>query len=183
MVYPALLPLMHTRRLPVIDWTDAPADFNGLVRFADRRNLVSARVPSHSAKTGHGPHSSKLVVICVVLLLFVLFYVLFVCKCVLYYCHRVLTQLQLTYIISKAVYSSEIRGGKVGISTMHVETCWQCQFQDITVRTTIRSWHWNKSQRVLFVAWRVSYCSPTTCQAHVGLLCIQWCTMSTYAQE
>jgi hypothetical protein len=35
------------------------------------------------AKTGHGPHSFKLVVICVVLLLFVLFYVLFVCKCIL----------------------------------------------------------------------------------------------------
>ena len=53
------------------------------------------------------PHSSRLVVICVVLLLFVLFcvlfvfvlfYVLFVCKCVLYHCHRVLTQLQLTDI-------------------------------------------------------------------------------------
>jgi len=28
----------------------------------------------------------------------VLFYVLFVCKSVLYYCHRVLTQLQLTNI-------------------------------------------------------------------------------------
>jgi len=48
------------------------------------------------AKMGHGPRSSKLVAICVVLLLFVLFYVLFVfvlfcvlfvCKCVLYYCH------------------------------------------------------------------------------------------------
>jgi len=48
-----------------------------------------------------------LVVICVVLLLlvlvyvlfvFVLFYVLFACKCVLYHCHRVLTQLQLTNI-------------------------------------------------------------------------------------
>jgi hypothetical protein len=35
------------------------------------------------AKTGHGPHSSSLVCICVVRLLFVLFYVLFVCKCVL----------------------------------------------------------------------------------------------------
>jgi len=35
------------------------------------------------AKTGHGPHSSTLVVICVVRLLSVLFYVFFVCKCVL----------------------------------------------------------------------------------------------------
>ena len=35
------------------------------------------------AKTGHGPHSSTLVVICVVRLLFVLFFVLFMCKCVL----------------------------------------------------------------------------------------------------
>jgi len=34
-------------------------------------------------KMGHGPHSSTLLVICVVLLLFVLFYVLFVCKCVM----------------------------------------------------------------------------------------------------
>jgi hypothetical protein len=47
MVYPALLPLMRTPRLPVVDWTDAPADLNGLVRFAERRNLVSARVPTH----------------------------------------------------------------------------------------------------------------------------------------
>jgi hypothetical protein len=47
MVYPALLPLMRTPRLPIVDRTDAPADLNGLVRFAERRNLVSARVPSH----------------------------------------------------------------------------------------------------------------------------------------
>ena len=47
MVYPALLPLMHTPRLPVVDWTDAPADLNGLVRFTERLDLVSARVPSH----------------------------------------------------------------------------------------------------------------------------------------
>ena len=42
MVYPALLPLMRTPPLPVVDRTDAPADLNGLVRFAERRNLVSA---------------------------------------------------------------------------------------------------------------------------------------------
>ena len=48
---------------------------------------ANARVKS--AKMGHGPQSSKL---------FVLFFVLFVCKCVLYYCHRVATQLQLTNI-------------------------------------------------------------------------------------
>jgi len=47
MVYPALLPLMRTPRLPVVDWTDVPADLNGLVRFSERRSLVSARVPSH----------------------------------------------------------------------------------------------------------------------------------------
>jgi len=47
MVYPALLPLMRTPRLPVVDWTDAPADLNGLARYAERRNLVSAHVPSY----------------------------------------------------------------------------------------------------------------------------------------
>jgi hypothetical protein len=47
-------------------------------------------------KTGHGPHSSNCcVVLCIVC--FVSFYVFFVCKCVLYYCHRVTTQLQLIY--------------------------------------------------------------------------------------
>ena len=64
---------------------------------------------------GHDPHSSKLVVICVLLLLFVLFYVLFafvlfyilfVCKCVLYYCDRVLTELQLTNILYHVKYES-----------------------------------------------------------------------------
>ena len=38
---------MRTPRLPVVDWTHAPADLNGLVRVAERRNLVSAHVPSH----------------------------------------------------------------------------------------------------------------------------------------
>jgi len=39
-VYPALLELMRTPRLAVVD-------LNGLVRFAERLNLVSAHVPSY----------------------------------------------------------------------------------------------------------------------------------------
>ena len=46
-VYPALLTLMRTPRLPAVDWTDSPADLNGLVRLGGRQNLVSARVSSH----------------------------------------------------------------------------------------------------------------------------------------
>ena len=49
-VHPALLKLMSTPRLPAVDWTDTPTDLNGLVRFGERRNLVSARVPSRSAR-------------------------------------------------------------------------------------------------------------------------------------
>ena len=52
-MHPALLPLMRTPRLPAVDWTDTPADINGLVRFAERRNLVSARVPSHFKRSLH----------------------------------------------------------------------------------------------------------------------------------
>ena len=38
---------MGAPRLTVVDGTDAPADLNGLVRFAERRNLAYACVPSH----------------------------------------------------------------------------------------------------------------------------------------
>ena len=50
-VYPALLTLMRTPRLPAVGGTDSPADLNGLVRFGERRNLVSARVPSVFKRT------------------------------------------------------------------------------------------------------------------------------------
>jgi magnesium-transporting ATPase (P-type) len=58
------------------------------------------------AKKEYGPHSSKLVVICVVLLLFVLFYV-FVCKCVLYYCHRVTTQIAVNKYVYHIIYKMQ----------------------------------------------------------------------------
>ena len=35
-VYPALLTLMRTPRLPAVEWTDSPADLNGLVRLGGR---------------------------------------------------------------------------------------------------------------------------------------------------
>jgi hypothetical protein len=47
MVYPALLPLMRTPRLPVVNRTHAPADLNGFIHFAKRQNMVSARVLPH----------------------------------------------------------------------------------------------------------------------------------------
>ena len=50
-VCPALLTLMRTPRLPAVDWADAPADLNGLVRFGERRTLVSARVLSRFKRT------------------------------------------------------------------------------------------------------------------------------------
>ena len=56
---------------------------------------ANARV--NLAKTGHGPHSPKLLC-CPMYFCFVSFCVLFLCKCVLYYCHRVTTQLQLINI-------------------------------------------------------------------------------------
>ena len=56
MVYPALLTLMRTPRLPVVDLTEAPADLNRLVRFAERRNLVSAHVPSHFKRSLPGKY-------------------------------------------------------------------------------------------------------------------------------
>jgi len=49
-VHPALLTLMRTPRLPAFDWTDSLADLNGLVRLGERRNVVSACVPSGSAR-------------------------------------------------------------------------------------------------------------------------------------
>ena len=58
MVYPALLPLMRTPRLLQVDRIDAPADLNGLVRFAERRNLVSARVASHFKRSLSGAYKA-----------------------------------------------------------------------------------------------------------------------------
>ena len=54
---------------------------------------------------------------CVVLCLVVLFCVLFLCKCVLYYCHRVSTQLQLTNI-SYHIISYQCKGS-VHLRTDH----------------------------------------------------------------
>jgi hypothetical protein len=53
MVYPELLPLMRTPRLTVVGLTDAPADLNGLVLLAEKRNLVSVRVTSHFKRGLH----------------------------------------------------------------------------------------------------------------------------------
>jgi len=50
-VYGVLL-LMRTPGLPVVDWTDALAYLNGIARFAERRNLVSAITLQTQSTTG-----------------------------------------------------------------------------------------------------------------------------------
>jgi len=100
---------------------------------------ANARV--YLANTGHGPHSSQLDCQFAFPLLIVLFCVLFVCKCVQYYCHRVTTQLQLTNVsisISKSYVTYKILKDLVyqhyfvGITKINVKnvgiikisTCW-----------------------------------------------------------
>ena len=46
-------------QLAVVDWTDSPADLNGLVPCAERRNPVSARVPSHFKRSLLPPLSAS----------------------------------------------------------------------------------------------------------------------------
>ena len=60
------------------------------------------------------------VVLCIVC--FVSFYVLFVCKCVLCYCHRVTTQLQLTNMSSS---SSKVYNGVYCISAFQYRVRWR----------------------------------------------------------
>ena len=72
---------------------------------------VNARVKP--VKMGHGPHSSNFcIVLCIIC--FLSFCVLFVCKRVLYYCHRVATQLQLTNM-SYTIILIPSCGGEWGI--------------------------------------------------------------------
>ena len=55
MVYLALLPLMRTPRLPVVDWTDVPANINGLVRFArkTKSGFCACAITFQPASTNH----------------------------------------------------------------------------------------------------------------------------------
>jgi hypothetical protein len=75
------------------------------------------------AKTGHGPHFPLFCLI-VMYVPFSEFCVLFVCECVLYYCHRVTTQLQLNrnYYYYYYYYLTAIGLSPGGSNTVHIYT-------------------------------------------------------------
>jgi hypothetical protein len=69
------------------------------------------------AKTGHGPHSSTLVVICVVRLFF--FFSMY-CLCVNVYCHRATNQFQLiniSYHINTVQVTAQEAGDKHSVTS------------------------------------------------------------------
>jgi hypothetical protein len=69
------------------------------LRFFRAFSSVVRQMPTvKPAKMGHDPPSSIIFMLFYDLFIFVLFCVLFVCKCVLNYCHWVATQLQLKNI-------------------------------------------------------------------------------------
>jgi len=81
------------------------------------------------AKTGHGPHSSTLVCICFFRLLFVLFYVLLVCKCVLPPGDNpiAVNKCHISYIWYREVHLSTLqRLGRKCISKYKVKIIWKC---------------------------------------------------------
>ena len=57
MVYPALLPLMRTPRLPAVDWTDAPSPrFKWTRPFRRKTKIWFLRVCHHISNAVYFPH-------------------------------------------------------------------------------------------------------------------------------
>jgi len=53
MVYPALLPLLRTPRLPVVDWTDAPCRFKWTRPVSPKDEIWFLRLRHHISKAVH----------------------------------------------------------------------------------------------------------------------------------
>jgi len=66
------------------------------LRFFRAFSSVVRQKPGHNPQRQGMARTFPKFLCCSITFCFVLFCVLFVCKCVLYYCHRVATQLQLT---------------------------------------------------------------------------------------
>ena len=87
------------------------------------------------AKTGQGPHSTTLVVICVARLLFVLFYVLFVCKCVLPPGDNPIAVNKYIIYIIKLIFKELGRGSMDWIDLAYDGDKWQA-----VVKTAVNLW-------------------------------------------
>ena len=62
MLYREFLPLMRKSRLLVVERNDYYADLNGIVSFAERRNVISARVDPHISTV---PYKVPVISVCI----------------------------------------------------------------------------------------------------------------------
>jgi len=89
------------------------------------------------AKTGHNPHSSKIFVLfCVLFILSLCVLCVCVCKCVLYYCHQVANQLQLTNISTSI--SKNVEERRNSLYCVSVETLKRLVLLTTICRSTIK---------------------------------------------
>jgi hypothetical protein len=108
------------------------------LRFFRAFSSVVRQMPGKAHKDGARPALLLNLCVAVCIVCFVLFCVLFVCKCVLYYSHRVATQLQLTNISYHIPYIICGPGSSVGIAISYglngpgIETRWERDFPHLS---------------------------------------------------
>jgi len=114
--------------------------------------------------------SSIYIYIYIYIVCFVSFCLLFLCKCVLYYCHRVATQLQLTNLSPYQV-KSMLRS--VWFELREIDGDWVCTLKSRYVRERARTCRWEYWPYLFGVGNEtVGLCIAGSCPAALGIILV-----------